>query len=157
MTEFEFKWEVLGMGYEMSKCKCETVACMVFEERVEDKLITTVFTKDNLSLKKSTVTQQTIVLTENNEQLFDPKKLKPLEKPAKREIEDIFGEDDWDTVANYLGMTRLELIESFKDNYDDINKKVVETLFRKDLMKSSKETLSRSFDRVTTQVFGMTA
>ena len=78
--------------------------------------------------------------------------LKPLEKPAKRGIEDIFGEDDWDTVANYLGKTRLELIESFKDNYDDINKQIVEVLFRKDLMKGSKETLSRSFDRITTEI-----
>lgn len=111
--EFEFKWEVLGMGYEMSQCECETVACMVFESRLDDKLITTVFTKDNLSLKKSTVTQQTIVLTENTEQLFDPKVLKPLERPAKREVEDIFGdmEADYTALAELIG-TNVEFLKS---------------------------------------------
>lgn len=100
MNEFEFKWEVLGMGYEMSQCKCDTVACMVFVTEGLDTTITTVFTKDNLSLKKSVITQQTIVLTENKETLYDPKKLKPMERPVKREIEDIF--DDTLFLLNEL-------------------------------------------------------
>ena len=76
---------------------------------------------------------------------------------TRREIEDIYGDDDWDTVAGYLGKTRAELIESLKDNYDDINKQVVDLLFGKDLMKSRKETLSEAFDRITAQTFAMQA
>ncbi len=96
------------------------------------------------------------VLTHEAFDPSEPREVKPLERPAKREIEDIFG-DDWGTVADCLGKTRAELKESFKDNYDDINKQVVEVLFGKDLLKGQKQMLSKSFDKITTESFGMQA
>ncbi len=160
---FEFRKIVLeDLGYNMSQCKCDTFACMVFESKEGDYTVTTIFYKDNIFLKRQIITQQHILLTENTEEIIDMKNLvtyHPMYKNReiltenvndvnKNTTEDIFGQDDYGIIAYYLNIERNTLMESLKSNFDGVIEIINNVLNGSSLAKIHKIKLQNALDNL---------